>query len=277
MHKENCFITLTYDNEHLPKAHCHVGSKKECQEGSLCAEEFQLFVKRLRKCVGVRLRYYHAGEYGEKFQRPHYHALIFGYDFPDRRVLKTTGSGATIYTSAMLSRVWQKGYASVGDVTFESAAYVARYCLKKVTGRGKDIVDESTGLRPYDRVVAGTGEVVSVRPEYVTMSRRPGIAKAWYERYRSDVFPHGYCVVREGVKMPPPRYYDGLYELDNAVDMDRIKKLRCSRNTRREIVWSDVLQKYQLLDVNRDDRLAVMECCKAKDISELRKKLESGQ
>lgn len=191
--------------------------------------------------------------------------------------LKTTASGSKLYTSKALSGVWDKGFCSIGDVTFESAAYVARYCLKKVNGDAKEVVDARTGMSVYERLDSRTGEVVSVRPEYCSMSRRPGIARSWFDRYASDVYPHDYFVIRGNVKMPPPRYFDGQYELKNPLDMARIKMLRCSRGNRRERVWSDVLQKYQVLDVNRDDRLCVMEEVKERQLSVCRRKVESGQ
>lgn len=267
MHDVSAFITVTYDDAHLPAGR------------SLVKRDAQLFMKRLRKEISpCRIKFFMAGEYGEKYGRPHYHALIFGFGFPDRVALKVTQSGSMIYSSEMLSRVWSKGFASVGDVTFESAAYVARYCLKKINGKGKEIASGRYELKPYERVLE-TGEVVDVLPEFVTMSRGgrsgKGIGYSWYQKFRSDVFPHDYAMVRSGAKMPPPRYYDGLYELENPVDMARIKNVRCSRNTRRETVWNDMLQKYQVLDVNRSDRLAVMELCKQAKVDQLRRRVDN--
>lgn len=286
MHMDNCFITLTYADEFLPASHSHrcrrlvdkINKVYEdyvlnCARGSLCVYEFQTFMKRLRKKVGP-VRFYHAGEYGEEYGRPHYHALLFGYNFPDRVPFKVTGSGEQIDTSQLLSSLWGKGYASVGNVTFESAAYVARYCMKKMTGNGARKEDKS-GLAHYDRVDESTGEVVSVKPEYVTMSRRPGIARAWFDKFQTDVYPHDYSVVRGGVKMPPPRYFDGLYEKLEPELMKRIKLTRVSRCTKFEWVWNDKLQKLQKLDVNRDERLMDMELVKKAKVS-LCHKMECG-
>lgn len=261
LHDESCFITLTYDDEHLPL------------DFSLDKREFQLFMKKLRRHFsGRKIRFFHAGEYGENYGRPHYHALLFGVSFTDKIPLKKTESGSYIWSSATLSQLWGKGYCSIGEVTFESAAYVARYCLKKVTGQKKEEVDE-IGLRVYERLDPVTGEVHEVLPEYVTMSRRPGIAKAWYEKFKSDVYPHGYTVARGGIKMPAPRYFDKLYECENPIDMVRIKKLRLSRSNRREAVWNDVLKKTQMLDVNRPERLEVMEEVKESSLKLCKKKL----
>ena len=122
MHEKNCFITLTFSDEHLP------------EDRSVDVRHFQLFMKRLRKRYGDGIRFFHCGEYGDHFGRPHYHACIFNHDFEDKKIWKQSGSGEIIYRSASLEELWPYGYSSVGEVTFESAAYVARYITKKVTG-----------------------------------------------------------------------------------------------------------------------------------------------
>lgn len=112
----NAFVTLTYDDASLPP------------NGSLKYSDYQLFMKRLRKAIEPsKVRFYMCGEYGEEEFRPHFHACLFGFDFPDKVKFKTTGSGSTIYTSKMLETLWPHGLCSTADVTFESAAYVARY------------------------------------------------------------------------------------------------------------------------------------------------------
>lgn len=197
LHEENCFITLTFDDDHLPF------------NQSLDVVVFQKFMKRLRKAVGP-VRFFHCGEYGERFRRPHYHAILFGFDFPDK-VLYTIRNSNRIFTSALLSRLWPFGFATVGAVTFESIAYVARYVVKKVNGAHATVRDV-TGLSHYEKLDASTGEVFSLKPEYVTMSRNPGIGAGWFGKFQSDVFPHDYVVVR-GRKMKPPKYYKRQFEL----------------------------------------------------------------
>ena len=121
LHEKNSFITLTYSNEHLPFP------------PSLDHRHFQLFMKRFRK--EFKLRYYMCGEYGDKFFRPHFHACLFGVDFKEDRVLvKRSPSGHDLYRSPTLERFWTFGQSAIGDLTFESAAYVARYVTKKITG-----------------------------------------------------------------------------------------------------------------------------------------------
>lgn len=205
LHDDNCFITLTYNDEHLPYG------------GSLVKADFQKFCKRMRKEVGP-FRFFHCGEYGEKLSRPHYHACIFGYDFPDREVFSES-EGSCLYTSELLASLWAVGHHLIGDVSFSSAAYVARYVTKKVTG---DLADEH-----YMRVDS-YGEVFRVLPEYVTMSRRPGIGRGWYERFGNEVYPSDEVVVR-GKSCRPPRYYDNLKEESEPSVFDVIKRKRILR------------------------------------------------
>lgn len=200
MHDFSVFVTLTYDNDHL-------------RSSSLIYRDFQLFMKRLRKAKGP-VRFYMCGEYGEGGSRPHFHACLFGVFFEDREVLKVLPSGSTLYTSEELKRLWPFGFSSIGDVTFESAAYVARYVMKKVTGSG--------AADHYLSVSAATGEVVERVPEFNRMSLKPGIGAKWFEKYAREVYPRDF-VVLNGVKMKPPKYYDKVLEktdLGKAADVE---------------------------------------------------------
>lgn len=199
LHQNNCFITLTYDNENLPKT------------GSLDKSDFQKFLKRFRKSIApAKLRYYMAGEYGSTFGRPHFHACIFGYDFHDKKLFKRTSSGSLIYTSENLKTLWPHGYSSIGDVTFESAAYVARYIMQKYNGQMEEN-KHITQDEHYTYCDLETGELIKLLPEYNNMSLKPGIGAEWYKKYRSDVYPHDYVVVN-GKKVKPPKYYDKQYK-----------------------------------------------------------------
>lgn len=217
LHEDNIFITLTYDNEHLPYG------------GSLYYRDFQLFMKRLlvhadrhlKRHPGIR--FYMCGEYGENFGRPHYHAVMFNYDLPDKKLFKME-RGNPLYTSEILSELWGKGLTSVGGVTFQSAAYVARYIMKKVTG---DAAEDH-----YTRIDPETGEVFERVPEFTNMSRRPGIGAKWLEKYRRDVFPRDY-VVLNGQKVTPPRYYTAQHELLYPEEVARIKVARRKRASER--------------------------------------------
>jgi len=202
LHDDNCFITLTYDEDNVPR------------DGSLDKRHFQLFCKRMRKRLGS-FRFFHCGEYGESLGRPHYHACVFGLDFPDRELYRSSGENR-LYTSKILDDLWQLGFATVGDLSFESAAYVARYVMKKVTG---DAADEHY-LRFSD-----DGEVIRLLPEYVTMSRRPGIARDWFQKFGNEVFPADEVISR-GFPARPPRYYDSLLEVSEPSVFDAVKRKR---------------------------------------------------
>lgn len=204
LYERNCFITLTFAPEHLPVS------------GSLDKRDFQLFMKRLRKKFGAGVRYFHCGEYGEKNGRPHYHACLFNFDFSDRE-LWSVRSGVRLDVSKELQALWPFGFSTVGDVTFESAAYVARYITKKITGEA--------AVAAYERVDVGSGEIHQVLPEYCTMSRRPGIGRAWFDKYRSDVFPHDRVILR-GQELRPPKYYDSVFEVDDPVGFDYVRENR---------------------------------------------------
>lgn len=219
LHKANSFITLTYNNEHLPK------------DGSLKIRDFQLFIKRLRKKHG-KVRYYHCGEYGEKLGRPHYHACLFGHDWIDKIPFKENKNGDMLYTSKRLDDLWTDpisgealGFCTTGDVTFQSAAYCARYIMKKING------DQSE--KHYERMDPETGEFFQIQPEYTTMSRRPGIGHHWLKSFPGDLFPDDFVVLK-GKKHRVPRYYDNQYELTNPSEFAVIKELRVANAKKHE-------------------------------------------
>lgn len=213
----NCFITLTFNDSNL-----------DCL-GSLQKRDFQLFMKRLRKkyngiqevydndgVVSYPIRYFHCGEYGDNFGRPHHHACIFNFDFVDK-VLWQMRDGVRLYRSAELELLWPYGFSCIGDVTYDSAAYVARYITKKINGK--------KAILHYSRVDTETGEVFSIQPEYITMSRRPGIGRNFFNEYRQDVYPKDF-ITFEGKKFKPPAYYDKLYDTIDPETMEVLKRER---------------------------------------------------
>lgn len=207
MHSENCFVTLTYDDAHVP------------QRGSLDYGDWQAFMRRVRKEMG-KVRFYMCGEYGDSNGRPHFHGCLFGLDFRDKVHFRKLPSGSAIYTSETLSRLWPHGYASVGDVTFESAAYIARYVCKKMTGQ--------EGETHYKRVDAMTGEIYDLVPEFCRCSLKPGLGQTWYDNFHKEVFPHDRIVLR-GKEMKPPQYYKRLLKRrdpfgSDAVDASRVER-----------------------------------------------------
>jgi hypothetical protein len=205
LHDENCFITLTYDNSNLP------------DNGTLVKKDLQNFYKRLRKKLAPKkIRHYSCGEYGDESNRPHYHAVIFGHTFTDGVIARKSSTG-DLYYSDELIKIWGKGLATYGNVTFESAAYVARYATKKING---DLAEEH-----YKRVDPETGEIVRLDPEFATMSLKPGIADEWFKRFKTDCFPSDEVIVR-GKKSKPPKFYDIKLEKE---DPDLYKKIKDSR------------------------------------------------
>jgi hypothetical protein len=224
LHVDNSFITLTYDDAHLPES------------GSLQYRDFQLFMKLLRKRVDVPVRFYMCGEYGEKFGRPHYHSILFGYGFRDRSYYRTLPSGSKIYQSKFLESLWPKGFSSLGDVTFDSAAYVARYCI---TDRGREYICDSD-----------SGELLERPREFTRMSLKPGIGRKFVEKFETDIFPHGYVVVN-GNKASPPRYYLNWFKVHDplaydGLEFERQKLFNADDNTRARLAVRETVTKGRL-------------------------------
>lgn len=204
LHERNAFVTLTYDDEHLP------------ERGMLDYVDFQKFIRRLRK-DGNAVRFYMCGEYGPQTWRPHYHACLFGMDFDDKEFFATMpGSGASIYRSDYLERMWPFGNSSIGDVTHQSAGYVARYCVQKITGHAANA--------HYSRRDLGGDYLLP--PEFNKMSLKPGIGAGWLEKYMTDVYPHDYVVASNGKKMKPPKFYDKMYAEHDPDSWDQLQWAR---------------------------------------------------
>ncbi|AXH75096.1 MAG: replication initiator protein [Microviridae sp.] len=192
LHKDNCFITLTYDDEHLPP------------DGSLRYADFQQFMRRLRKLhPGRTIRFFMCGEYGSTTRRAHFHACLFGVRFADAQYWKrSTATGAPwIYSSRTLSELWPAGHASVGELNIQTAAYTARYVMKKVTGDAAE---------SHYQVIDQDGVITQLVPEFCRMSLKPGIGAGWFRNYRDDVYTHDLLVDSRSRKGKPPRYYDKL-------------------------------------------------------------------
>lgn len=252
LYDENCFITLTYSPEHLPP------------NGSLVKSDFQKFMKRLRKnhCgkepifdetgfAEYPIRYFHCGEYGEEFSRPHHHALLFNFNFDDREVIKSTAE-ATHYYSETLEKLWGLGMCSLGDCTYSSAAYVARYCTKKLTG---DAAAEHY-IRYDDE-----GQPFYIEPEYITMSRRPGIGKRWFDEFKEDIYKKDHYV-HEGKIHSAPDYYDKVL---GATDPDRLRLLKTERRIKAETLQPEN---------NTLERLHVRKLCKNANVKSLKRGFE---
>lgn len=221
LYDSNCFITLTYDDEHLPR----LFPDDYCSPGTLVKSDFQKFMKRLRKRFeGQRVRFYHSGEYGEAddgyLGRPHFHACLFNLDFPDKKLFDQN-KGCPLFVSETLEKLWPYGFSTVGALTFQSAAYCARYILKKVLGHKHAYY--------YQVFDPDTGEIRELEPEFCTMSNRPGIGADWFRKSHRDVFPSDSIPVRgRGVEYKIPRYYEKLFvdELGGAQVLQDVKRGR---------------------------------------------------
>lgn len=219
------FITLTYDEKNLPFA------------GSLVPEDMQKFVKKLREHLWRKfrrkIRYYYSGEYGSRcpkheiadcpqcgsIQRPHYHAIILGFDFGYDKEYVGDREGLLVYRSEFLDKLWKKGFHEIGSATFESAAYCARYVMKKQLG--PDYEGHYTRYDPW------TDAWYEVEPEFARMSRNPGIGKEWFDDYVDDVFPSDeMSIPGRGVGGKPAKYYDYLYELSCPDQFEEVKEKR---------------------------------------------------
>lgn len=257
LYEDNCFLTLTVRDSELAEYDC-----SRCGDGSsLCMCRFQKFMKRLRfEFSGKTIRFFHCGEYGDTTLRPHYHACLFNFDVPDRKFYKMNELGMPLYTSKLLERVWGHGFVIVGDVTFESAAYVARYVMKKITGEKADTHYNGR------------------RPEYVTMSRRPGIGKGWFEKFGRGVYARDSVVVR-GRECRPPRFYDGLFEVVDPVRFAKLKAKRAGRAERKELEFARKVRRGrpgEFIDEDPSYRLGVEEKCKVESLKLLRRDKELG-
>lgn len=230
-HDKTCFITLTYAPDFLP------------QNGTLVKKHVQDFFKRLRKNLGIKVRYYMCGEYGTERSRPHYHICLFGHNFPDKKLWKVN-NGYPLYNSASLSKLWPFGWAVIGELTFDSAAYVARYILKKQLGKNSNIYDE-----------------LGIIPEYTAMSRRPGIGADWFDTYHSDVFANDFKVFFKNVKVGMPKYYEKMFDIYYPEAYNLYKR------------YLRVKAKLSPLDIDDFRRL---ETCKYMQIKRLVRPVESG-
>lgn len=251
LYEENSFITLTYNKEHLPDDH------------SIHKETMQKFIKRLRKEIdkkysGKKIRYYLCGEYGELRNRPHYHAIIFNFGFPDK-TLWTIRDDIPLYRSKLLEKIWTDpvtnkslGYSSIGEVTFESAAYVARYALKKLNGE--------KAKSEYQILDKETGEIHQINPEFALMSRGGkygrGIGYKWYENYSEDTDKDFLYINRKRVKIP--KYYDSLRERVDPESLMNIKQKRKEKakqnkedNTPERLAVKEEIQKSKLKRLTR--------------------------
>lgn len=220
--KDQCwFVTLTYDDEHLPKPNKIVtdsGEVKDSPFSSVSKREHQLFMKRLRNKFGCNIRFFCCGEYGDISFRPHYHYILFGLKIPDLVFYKSNFRCDLMYTSELLSHCWSDeqsipyGFVVVSPISFDTCSYVARYVMKK--RKGKDF---------------SFYEKFAIEPEFCLMSRRPGIGKDYFSAnyeyiYKTDSITLG--TDNGSFTVKPPKYFDSLLENTDSLKYDYVRNNR---------------------------------------------------
>ena len=219
-YEHNAFITLTYEDAALT---FNDGANRKTGEvmkvPTLVPEELTKFMKDLRRYYKYHygeegIRFYACGEYGSKNDRPHFHVIVFNLNIRDKEYLFTNSSHDKIYTSEIIRGIWGKGHVTIGDVTWNSAAYTARYVMKKI--KGKD-------AKKYY-------ELLGVVPEFTRMSRREGIARNYYENNKDKIYELDEIILanKKGLaqKIKPCKYYDNLYDIENHEFMQKLKQKR---------------------------------------------------
>lgn len=220
----NCFLTLTFDDDHYPA------------DGSINVRHLQLFMKKLRKLYVHKIRFFACGEYGGQTHRAHYHVLLFNHHFPDQKIFSQKNK-LQLFTSETLSKIWTDGIHTIGPVNYQTAAYTARYALKKISG--DRAADHYTRPHPL------TGALVRVQPEFIVMSRRPGVGATWFDKFKSDAYPSDFLIV-DGKKHPVPKFYDKLKTQEDERLIEKLKRQR-------------VLSSHKHREDNTPERLAVRE------------------
>lgn len=254
-HESAYFVTLTYDNDNVPVTYYADPDTGEALESlTLVKRDVQLFFKRLRKALGdTKIRYYLCGEYGSQTLRPHYHAIIYGLTLSDLIVVRKMEYGQ-LYTSEFLTNIWQKGMVGVTEVTWETCAYVARYVTKKLNGNLSEFY-----------------KLHNLQPEFALMSRKPGIARKYYDENKDEFYNYDEIYLKtakKGIKFKPPRYFDCLYAIDNPEHYDKIKVRRTNlaKSLRILKLSNTDLNYYDLLSVEENKKLRQVQSLPRKEI-----------
>lgn len=239
-HENNVFLTLTYDDTHLPRPLDMIsenGEKKLSPVSPLVKRDLQLFIKRLRKRFpDQKIRYFACGEYGSKSMRPHYHLILFGLSLSDLELLYRNDSSYQYFTSSIISSLWTYGFHIITSVNWETCAYVARYIMKKQYGQGANIYEEYNFPR-----------------EFTLMSRKPGIGREYFEDHKLDLYSDNkQCFIptdKGHREIKSNRYYDSLYDIEYPDHYEVI------RDERLEIAKKNDLLKSNLTSLSFLDRL----------------------
>lgn len=265
-HSYAWFITLTYDNDHVP--YTVKDSTGELGAFTLSKRDFQLFMKRLRKHSGDDLRYFAAGEYGSKTFRPHFHMILYGLVLwdEDLEFYKKDPSGKfSYYKCPWLESIWKNGMVVVSKVTWETCAYTARYTAKKAMTMDKEFWLSNM-----------------MEPPFTLMSRKPGIGKPYYDTH-PGLFDYNKISIstRDGGKeISIPRYFDDLLEVESEkddLDLEYRSFLSSLHQQRKDIRQRLAVDyKASLLkqtDLSWEDYLCLLESNKLDSVKKLKREL----
>lgn len=261
MHEHSQFITLTYDDDHIPYG------------ANLLKSDVQKFFKRLRNHLDhkkqPKVRFMYCGEYGNKTSRPHYHAIIWGLDLPDLTYKLTSKKGNAEYESQILSNIWKLGISTASQVTMATCSYVAGYMLKDTINRHQNVRNaakkdghnyvgnyqttekaiDAEGIitrikLPYETINQSTGEITERTRPYANYSSKPGIGRSWLDKYYKDVFPSDNIHVN-GQGYPTPGYY---YRALQQIDPDLFQEVKLNRQ-------NAAIEKFNHPDNNKERRV----------------------
>lgn len=230
-HEENYFLTLTYDDEHLPIRNCVSRLTGDVGVYSyLEREHLDKFVKDLRRwidyhCDGSTFMCFPCGEYGSETGRAHFHAILFGIPlakYGNIEVVKDVHFNGRTYsylTSPVIEKIWGKGFITLAEVNYETCAYVSRYVTKKMIGRSEDeyqYLCSELGVPPQPR-------------EFHGAPKRPGMGLRFYQEHKDEIYKLDEIILPGGKKLQPCEYYDKKYDLDNPEHLKAIKDARKQR------------------------------------------------
>lgn len=205
LYEENRFVTLTYDNAHLP------------EDGNIDKKDLQNFLKRLRKekvtDENSKIRYFGCGEYGKTLGRPHYHLALFNCSFRDE-YLHDVVDGHNIMRSPELEEYWKLGFSTIGTVTWQSASYIAKYICKKQYGESAE------------------GHYKGRKPEFAVMSLKPGLGTGWWDKWKKDAQVPDKVYVNKNIAIPVPKYYNNKWERESE---ERYKEVLKDRHRKKEV------------------------------------------
>jgi len=238
-HDHNQFLTLSYDDTTLPEL------------ANVEARDLQLFWKKLRKHYqGTKLRYVAAAEYGENTSRPHYHAAVFGLPLEDGEQFTRNERGDPLYKSQLLSKIWGNGFVTVGELTHQSAAYVAGYMLR-------DIKSDYSNTGDYQHFNQKTGELTPRRKPFATYSNKPGIGLDWFLKYYRDVFPQDCIHTIDGqTRTVPDYYFRKLEEIDPAL-YAVVKQQRADALDNPQVRWNSTRKRLKVRETCRKARISL--------------------